>query len=762
SHYRILEPLGAGGMGVVYKAEDMRLGRLVALKMLSEELSKDRNALERFQREARAASALNHPNICTIYEVDEADGQPFLVMELLDGKTLRECDRLESEKLIEVAIEFADALATAHDAHIVHRDLKPANLFLTRLGHLKILDFGLAKHVTEGSATAVRELTASDTTVGTVAYMSPEQARGQDVDARTDLFSFGAVLYELAAGTRAFHGATTAMIFDAILHQQPETPKNIDPRLAAIIMKALEKDRELRYQSAADIRADLKRLQHDSGAVARPRSPRSAIWIAVAVLAIITAAVIWRLRPAAKPTPSRQTTIAVLPFANLGASSDRDYLKLALPDELITILSHSHSLAVRPFAMTRKFVGDIDPQQTGRNLRVANVVTGNFRDTAGRVGITLEAIDVENANVLWRDSIEMPAGDLIAIRNGLSDRIRRGLLPSLHIAEPSERNRPRNQEAYRLFLEAVSMSFDPEPNKRALDQLEKAVALDPAYAPAWGWLSARYYRDYQYAGGGQASAVKSEAAAEKAIALDPDFVGVRRILINFRTERGNLEGAYPLARDLVARWPHSADAHFTLGYVLRYAGLLDESIRECETAFSLDPSDPSLRSCSIPYLLMGKYTEARTFVDLDGNSEWARDFIARIVLRQGRLADAVRMVGSDMTLRRPQWVLVQGVVVRRPQKEIDHLASVAKDEVLQITDGEVAFFLAEIFAACNRDDDALELLRNSVASGYCAHPALDLDPLFAQIRRKPEFQRVRQAAVQCQQRFLQSRAQNAP
>ncbi|HEY8181700.1 MAG TPA: serine/threonine-protein kinase, partial [Thermoanaerobaculia bacterium] len=394
SHYRILEALGAGGMGVVYKAEDTRLGRLVALKMLSDALSKDRNALERFQREARAASALNHPNICTIYEVDEVDGQPFLVMELLEGKTLRECERVDKEKLIDVAIEFADALATAHEAHIVHRDLKPANLFLTRLGHLKILDFGLAKQVTDDSATAIRDLTAADTTVGTAAYMSPEQARGEVVDARTDLFSFGAVLYELATGERAFPGPTTAAISDAILHRDPPP---IPGELAPIVTKALQKDRELRYQSAADIRADLRRLKHDSGVAAAARPRRRALWFAAAaaVMLIVAALVVWRLRTSPLPATSKQTTIAVLPFANLGGNRERDYLTLALPDELITILSHSRSLAVRPFAKTRKLTGDVDPQQTGKSLSVDNVITGHFRDSGGRIAVTLEAINVD-------------------------------------------------------------------------------------------------------------------------------------------------------------------------------------------------------------------------------------------------------------------------------------------------------------------------------------------------------------------------------
>src|SRR5438132_3840644 len=305
SHYRLMETLGAGGMGVVYKAEDTRLGRLVAVKMLPDDISRDHAMLERFQREARTASSLNHPNICTIYEADEIDGRPFIVMELLEGQTLRDCGRLEKEKLLDLAIEFADALATAHEAHIIHRDLKPANLFLTKLGHLKILDFGLAKLLTVDSATVARGLTASDTTVGTIAYMSPEQATGDALDARSDIFSFGAVLYELATGRRAFDGSAPAVIFDSILHKHPAAPES---RLAPVVMKALEKDRDLRYQSAADIRADLNRLKHDSGAkrTARQKSPFA--WIAAVVAVVLLGGVaLWRLRQSPRST-NQQTT----------------------------------------------------------------------------------------------------------------------------------------------------------------------------------------------------------------------------------------------------------------------------------------------------------------------------------------------------------------------------------------------------------------------------------------------------------------------
>ena len=799
SRYRIVSRLGGGGMGVVFGAEDLKLGRRVALKFLPPELTQNREAVSRFQREARTASALNHPHICTIHDLGETespDGQHFIVMEWLEGHTLKHAlgdGPMPVPALIDLAGEIAAALGAAHAQGVVHRDVKPANLFVTSTGHGKVLDFGIAKLVpgatSDGAlrdaatmtAMADAGVTAPGTAVGTVAYMSPEQVRGEELDPRSDLFSLGLVLYEMATGRPAFEGATAGVIADGILNKSPIAPNRLNPEvqpdLERIILKALEKDRRLRYQSASELSADLSRLRRDLDSSARsagslaPQGQTSSrgvsrlAWSAVLLAALGAAG--WGLlarRNAALNAPSPVKTVAVLPLQNIAGDQEQDFLRFGLADEIVGVFSPDPAFAVRPFATSRRYTApDVDLVAAGRDLGVATLVTGHYMREADDLRVTIEAVDVATDRVVWRDAVRAPARDAIAMQQQLVSRVRQGLMPALGVrpASRAEREPPRNAEAYDLYLRSTAISYDPLPNKQAIPMLERAVELDPHFARAWAALGLRSNYDSSYSDGGKPAAARSEAAYRRALIEAPDLIGDAAVpLILARVERGDRVAAYRDAKALVEANPSNARAHYALAYVLRYAGVTDESVRECRAALAIDQSERRLRTCALSSMQFGDYLGARQFARLDRGSQAALSLEANAAVREGNREDARRLLAGEFTgnvVGVP--VLLKSCLQADRHGDAQSIVSIIENEIGNPAgDPEELYLLAAAASFCDLPDSAVRLARRMVTENYCAVDALMRDPMFAQLRTRPEYPAILHDARECRDRFTAGQA----
>jgi DNA-binding winged helix-turn-helix (wHTH) protein/serine/threonine protein kinase len=779
-HWRLMRALDVSAGSEVWLARHPKTCELRVFKFASSAVRlkglKREVTVSRFLRESLG----ERPDLVHVLEWN-FDTYPFFLESEYGGLNFAEwaesqggLARIPLGIRLDLLADVARAVASAHAAGVLHKDLKPANILVTPAANggwlIKVADFGSASLVEPSrlKALGITNLGITQTgdprtasLTGTLMYLAPEVLSGQSPAASADVYALGVMLYQLAIGDfrKPISPGWEAGIQDPLIREDIADAACGDParrlaRAAELAERLLALDRRHAESDHLEQAQRREQIAERKRAEARTRRP----WIVVAAVALFVAlAVSLRFYRGSSPPNPATKTVAVLPFQNIGSDHRLDLLGLALPDEVATTLSYTRGLSIRPFAATSKYTKpNLDIQRAGHEMKVDEIVMGHFLQEGDQLQLTLEAIDVSSDRLLWRDTLNVPAGGMISMREQLVARTQGALAAALGASAFTTDigTRPTNEEAYDLYLRGASMPMDARLNRQAIAILEKSVGLDPNFAPAWLILSRRYDLEGRYGSGGNAMVERYEAAAARALALDPNYIAAGANFTVTHIERGELAKAFQEAADLVRRRPDSADAHHSLGAVLRYAGLLQESANQCETTFLLDPHTRTsgLRSCAIVFFQQGDYQRAMDYIHLDAGSDFASAMSISILLRQGREQEALQ-IGPPHIPQWPSYDMLLACAQRRPSAEIAALA----ETVQPSDDPEANYLSAANLAYCGQTDAALQLLKRAIQGNYCSYPAIDSDSFFASVRAKPEFAEIRSAAIACQKGFLTER-----